>query len=51
MMFAMSFVVALVLGQLASRVRWQERAERRREERSTALYLLTRGPGGGGGRR
>jgi two-component system sensor histidine kinase KdpD len=35
-------VVALVLGQFASRVRWQERAERRREERSTALYLLTR---------
>src|ERR1700677_170829 len=42
MMFCMYFVVALVLGQLASRVRWQERAERRREERSTALYLLTR---------
>jgi two-component system sensor histidine kinase KdpD len=42
MMFCMYFVIALVLGQLASRVRWQERAERRREERSTALYLLTR---------
>jgi len=42
MMFGMYFVVALVLGQFASRVRWQERAERRREERSTALYLLTR---------
>jgi len=42
MMFCMYFVVALVLGQFASRVRWQERAERRREERSTALYLLTR---------
>ena len=41
MMFGMYFVVALVLGQFASRVRWQERAERRREERSTALYLLT----------
>ncbi|HUD46505.1 MAG TPA: sensor histidine kinase KdpD [Candidatus Baltobacteraceae bacterium] len=41
MMFGMYFVVALVLGQLASRVRWQERAERRREKRSTALYLLT----------
>ena len=38
----MYFVVALVLGQLVSRIRWQERAERRREERSTALYLLTR---------
>jgi two-component system, OmpR family, sensor histidine kinase KdpD len=42
MMFCMYFVVALVLGQFASRVRGQERAERRREERSTALYLLTR---------
>ena len=42
MMFCMYFVVALVLGQFASRLRWQERAERRREERSTALYLLTR---------
>jgi two-component system sensor histidine kinase KdpD len=42
MMFCMYFVVALVLGQFASRMRWQERAERRREERSTALYLLTR---------
>jgi two-component system sensor histidine kinase KdpD len=42
LMFGMYFVVALVLGQFASRTRWQERAERRREERSTALYLLTR---------
>jgi two-component system sensor histidine kinase KdpD len=42
MMFIMYFVVALVLGQLVSRIRWQEKAERRREERSTALYLLTR---------
>jgi two-component system sensor histidine kinase KdpD len=42
MMFVMYFVVALVLGQLVSRIRWQEKAERRREERSTALYLLTR---------
>ena len=42
MMFCMYFVVALVLGQLVSRIRWQERAERRREERSTALYMLTR---------
>ena len=41
-MFGTYFVVALVLGQFASRVRFQERAERRREERSTALYLLTR---------
>ena len=40
-MFATYFVVAVVLGQLASRVRWQERAERRREQRATALYMLT----------
>ncbi|HEY3863268.1 MAG TPA: sensor histidine kinase KdpD [Verrucomicrobiae bacterium] len=42
LMFGMYFVVALVLGQFASRMRWQERAERRREARATALYLLTR---------
>jgi two-component system sensor histidine kinase KdpD len=42
MMFAMYFVVAIVMGHLVSRLRWQERAESRREERSTALYLLTR---------
>lgn len=42
MMFGMYFAVALVLGQLISRIRTQERAERRREERSSALYLLTR---------
>ncbi len=42
LMFGMYFVVALVLGQLTARIRSQERAERRREKRSTALYLLTR---------
>jgi two-component system sensor histidine kinase KdpD len=42
MMFITYFLVALVLGQLVTRIRWQERAERRREQRSTALYLLTR---------
>jgi two-component system sensor histidine kinase KdpD len=42
MMFAMYFVVAMVLGQLIARIRAQERAERQREERATALYLLTR---------
>jgi two-component system sensor histidine kinase KdpD len=42
MMFAMYFVVAIVMGHFVSRIRWQERAESRREERSTALYLLTR---------
>ena len=42
MMFGMYFVVAVVLGQLIARFRAQEKAERRREERTTALYLLTR---------
>jgi two-component system, OmpR family, sensor histidine kinase KdpD len=42
MMFGMYFVIALVLGQLIARIRAQEKAERRREERATALYLLTR---------
>lgn len=42
LMFGMYFVVALVLGQLTARIRSQERAERRREKRSTSLYLLTR---------
>ncbi len=42
MMFAMYFVVAVVLGQLIARLRAREQAERRREERATALYLLTR---------
>ncbi len=42
MLFGMYFVVALVLGQLTARIRAQEEAERRREGRATALYLLTR---------
>ena len=41
-MFAMYFVVAVVMGELIARFRTQEKAERRREERTTALYLLTR---------
>ena len=41
MMFAMYFVLALVLCQLIARIRTQEKAERLREERATALYLLT----------
>ena len=41
MMFAMYFVVALAMGHLISRIRAKERMDRRREERSTALYLLT----------
>jgi two-component system sensor histidine kinase KdpD len=42
MMFAMYFVVALVLGQLTARIRAQQTAERQREQRAMALYLLTR---------
>ncbi|MCL5098292.1 MAG: DUF4118 domain-containing protein, partial [Candidatus Omnitrophica bacterium] len=40
-LFLAYFVVALVLGQLVARIRTQVEAERRREERSTALYELT----------
>ena len=42
MMFAALFVVALVIGHLATQLREREQAERRREERATALYRLTR---------
>lgn len=42
MMFGTYFVVAVVMGTLIARFRAQEKAERRREERTTALYLLTR---------
>jgi len=42
MLLTMYFVVALVLGQLTARVRAQQAAERVREDRATALYLLTR---------
>ncbi len=41
-LFGTYFVVAIVLGQLVARIRAQGEAERRREERSTALYELTR---------
>jgi len=36
------FVVALIAGQLTARIRAQERSERQREQRATALFLLTR---------
>lgn len=36
------FMVALILGQLTTRIRAQQEAEHLREERATALYLLTR---------
>jgi two-component system sensor histidine kinase KdpD len=42
MMFCTYFVVALAMGHLAARLRAQEAAERHREQRATALYLLTR---------
>jgi two-component system sensor histidine kinase KdpD len=42
MLFSMYFVVALVLGQFTARNRAQQEAERLREARATALYLLTR---------
>jgi two-component system, OmpR family, sensor histidine kinase KdpD len=42
LLLGMFFVVALVLGQLTTRIRAQEAVERKRENRATALYLLTR---------
>ncbi len=42
MMFCTYFVVALAMGHLATRLRAQQAAERHREQRATALYLLTR---------
>jgi two-component system, OmpR family, sensor histidine kinase KdpD len=42
LLFALFFVVALAMGQVTSRLRAQQAAERSREERATALYLLTR---------
>jgi two-component system sensor histidine kinase KdpD len=42
MLFCTYFVVALAMGHLAARLRAQQAAERRRELRATALYLLTR---------
>jgi two-component system sensor histidine kinase KdpD len=42
LMLAIFFVVALVTGQLTSRIRRQERNERKREQRSLALYRLSR---------
>ena len=41
-MFFTYFVVAVAMGQLTARIRSQQQAERQREQRATALYLLTR---------
>jgi two-component system, OmpR family, sensor histidine kinase KdpD len=40
MMFAMFFVVAMAMGHLTSQLRLSERAERRRQQRTAALYEL-----------
>src|SRR6267142_1353597 len=42
LMFGAYFVIALVIGHLATQLREREQSERRREERATALYRLTR---------
>lgn len=42
MMFGIYFVVALVIGHLATQLREREEVERRREARATALYRLAR---------
>jgi two-component system sensor histidine kinase KdpD len=42
MMFGAYFLIAIVIGHLATKLREREAAERRREERATALYRLTR---------
>lgn len=42
MMFAMYFIVAIIVGQLTSRLHEREEAERRGEERATALYRLSK---------
>jgi two-component system sensor histidine kinase KdpD len=42
LMFATYFIIAIAMGHLAARLRAQQEAERRREQRATALYLLTR---------
>jgi two-component system sensor histidine kinase KdpD len=41
-MFVTYFVIALAMGNLTARLREQQAAERRREQRATALYMLTR---------
>ncbi len=42
MMFAMYFVIAIVMGQITTRLREREKAERKQEERANTLYQLTR---------
>lgn len=42
MLFCTYFIVALAMGHLTARLREQQAAERQREQRATALYMLTR---------
>ena len=42
MMFGAYFVISIVIGHLATKLREREEAEHRREQRATALYRLTR---------
>ncbi len=42
MMFGAYFVIAIIIGHLATQLREREQSERRREERATALYRFTR---------
>lgn len=42
MMFVMYFVIALVMGQITTRLREREQAERKQEEQVSTLYQLTR---------
>ena len=42
LMFSAYFIIAVIVAHLATKLRERERAERRREERATALYRLTR---------
>ena len=42
MMFGAYFVIAIIIGHLASQLREREQSERRREVRATALYRFTR---------
>ncbi|MCX6355361.1 MAG: sensor histidine kinase KdpD [Candidatus Aureabacteria bacterium] len=43
LMFIMYFIVALVIGQLTARLRLKEMVERKREQRTAALYRLAQG--------
>ena len=43
LMFIMYFIVALVIGNLTARLRLRELSERKREQRTSALYRLAQG--------